>query len=185
MSILTEHDKGIVHKQFDALLKHAPRVTKKAERELIRKAFHFANEAHENQKRKSGEPYILHPIAVARIVAEEMGLGTVSICAALLPAVMKVNASLLAEKLEYSEKLLRFEEIARWVTGDAKAGVQDLVEWFSLLAADLKIQPLSSFGVRKKDFPAIIEKASRSSSMKGNPVPLNDVDMARILELAL
>jgi len=56
---------------------------------MIIKAFHFANEAHEYQKRKSGEPYILHPIAVARIVAEEMGLGTVSICAALLHDVVE------------------------------------------------------------------------------------------------
>jgi GTP pyrophosphokinase len=51
---------------------------------LIRKAFNIALEAHKDQRRKSGEPYIYHPIAVARICAEEMGLGVTSVVAALL-----------------------------------------------------------------------------------------------------
>jgi len=51
---------------------------------LIRKAFNIAVEAHKDQRRKSGEPYIYHPIAVARICAEEIGLGTTSVVAALL-----------------------------------------------------------------------------------------------------
>jgi GTP diphosphokinase / guanosine-3',5'-bis(diphosphate) 3'-diphosphatase len=51
---------------------------------LIRKAFNIAVEAHKDQRRKTGEPYIYHPIAVARICAEEIGLGTVSVVAALL-----------------------------------------------------------------------------------------------------
>ncbi|HRD51500.1 MAG TPA: HD domain-containing protein, partial [Flavobacteriales bacterium] len=51
---------------------------------LIRKAFNIAVEAHKDQRRKSGEPYIYHPIAVARICAEEIGLGSTSVVAALL-----------------------------------------------------------------------------------------------------
>jgi guanosine-3',5'-bis(diphosphate) 3'-pyrophosphohydrolase len=51
---------------------------------MIRKAFNIAVEAHKDQRRKSGEPYIYHPIAVARICAEEIGLGTTSVVAALL-----------------------------------------------------------------------------------------------------
>ncbi len=51
---------------------------------MIRKAFNIAVEAHKDQRRKSGEPYIYHPIAVARICAEEVGLGTTSVVAALL-----------------------------------------------------------------------------------------------------
>ncbi|MEO8590497.1 MAG: bifunctional (p)ppGpp synthetase/guanosine-3',5'-bis(diphosphate) 3'-pyrophosphohydrolase [Flavobacteriales bacterium] len=51
---------------------------------MIRKAFNIAVEAHKQQRRKSGEPYIYHPIAVARICAEEIGLGTTSVVAALL-----------------------------------------------------------------------------------------------------
>ena len=57
--------------------------------ERITKAFNFANQAHAGVKRRSGEPYIMHPIAVARIVCREMGLGSTSICSALLDEVVE------------------------------------------------------------------------------------------------
>ncbi|MDE6272083.1 MAG: RelA/SpoT family protein [Muribaculaceae bacterium] len=57
--------------------------------EIIRKAFRFAKRAHEGARRRSGEPYILHPIAVAGIVVRELGLGSTSICAALLHDVVE------------------------------------------------------------------------------------------------
>ncbi len=59
------------------------------EMELVHKAFDFANEAHHNIRRRSGEPYMLHPIAVASIVVSEIGLGCKSICAALLHDVVE------------------------------------------------------------------------------------------------
>ena len=52
--------------------------------EIITKAFNFAKQAHKGVRRLSGEPYIMHPIAVAQIACEEIGLGSTSICAALL-----------------------------------------------------------------------------------------------------
>jgi len=58
-------------------------------REIIEKAFNFARNAHRGVRRRSGEPYIMHPIAVARIVCEEIGLGSTSICAALLHDVVE------------------------------------------------------------------------------------------------
>ncbi len=63
--------------------KHRKRV------EIITKAFNFANQAHKGIKRRSGEPYIMHPLAVARIVCNEIGLGSTSICAALLHDVVE------------------------------------------------------------------------------------------------
>ena len=57
--------------------------------ELITKAFNFARQAHKGVRRHSGEPYILHPLAVARIVCAEIGLGSTSICAALLHDVVE------------------------------------------------------------------------------------------------
>ena len=57
--------------------------------EIIERAFRFANAAHKGVRRRSGEPYILHPIAVARIVISELGLGSTSICAALLHDVVE------------------------------------------------------------------------------------------------
>ena len=89
MSILSEHDNLLIQEQFRELQLNCPRVTTKADKGLILKAFNFSNEAHKNIKRRSGEPYIFHPIAVARIVSEEMGLGTISICAALLHDVVE------------------------------------------------------------------------------------------------
>ncbi len=63
--------------------KHRKRV------EIITKAFNFANQAHKGVKRRSGEPYIMHPLAVAKIVCNEIGLGSTSICCALLHDVVE------------------------------------------------------------------------------------------------
>ena len=57
--------------------------------EIIERAFRFAKEAHKGVRRRSGEPYILHPVAVAKIVIAELGLGSTSICAALLHDVVE------------------------------------------------------------------------------------------------
>ena len=57
--------------------------------EIIKRAFKFAKEAHSGIRRRSGEPYILHPIAVAKIASQEIGLGSTSICAALLHDVVE------------------------------------------------------------------------------------------------
>ena len=67
----------------DSNTKHRKKV------EIITKAFNFANQAHKGIKRRSGEPYIMHPIAVASIVCNEIGLGSTSICAALLHDVVE------------------------------------------------------------------------------------------------
>ena len=57
--------------------------------DIITKAFNFARQAHKGVRRLSGEPYIMHPIAVAQIASEEMGLGSTSICSALLHDVVE------------------------------------------------------------------------------------------------
>ena len=57
--------------------------------DIITKAFNFAKQAHKGVRRLSGEPYIMHPIAVAQIACEEIGLGSASICAALLHDVVE------------------------------------------------------------------------------------------------
>ena len=59
--------------------------------EIIEKAYKFAREAHKGVRRRSGEPYIMHPITVAQIVSQEIGLGSTSICAALLHDVVAVS----------------------------------------------------------------------------------------------
>lgn len=69
---------------YAGLLRASKSIRNKEDTRLIRKAFNVAVEAHSGMRRKSGEPYIFHPIAVARICAEEMGLGTTAIVCALL-----------------------------------------------------------------------------------------------------
>jgi GTP pyrophosphokinase len=76
-------------REYRALLKNAKRELDDADRLLIRKAFDLASEAHRPMRRKSGEAYIFHPLAVARIVSEEIGLGTTSIVCALLHDVVE------------------------------------------------------------------------------------------------
>lgn len=82
-------EEAMIEQAFQELLndylatKHRKRV------EIITKAFNFANQAHRGIKRRSGEPYIMHPISVAKIVCNEIGLGSTSICAALLHDVVE------------------------------------------------------------------------------------------------
>lgn len=89
-SPFTEEDYQIIEKAVAPLRTAArKRCASREEYELVLKAFDFANDAHRNVRRRSGEPYILHPIAVARIVVEEIGLGCKSICSALLHDVVE------------------------------------------------------------------------------------------------
>ncbi len=87
---MTEADEAaMIQQEFDALLRDyaATRHTQKIE--LITRAFEFAKKAHHGVRRRSGEPYIMHPLAVARIVVKEIGLGSTSICSALLHDVVE------------------------------------------------------------------------------------------------
>jgi len=85
---IEEENKEIANRYKD-LLKGTYKVLSKDDKELIRKAFEIAVDAHSKQRRKTGEPYIYHPIAVAKIVAMEIGLGATSIAAALLHDVVE------------------------------------------------------------------------------------------------
>ncbi len=82
--IFDEEDVKRIQSEYDSLVNNLLRCNKPGDRELIEKAFNVANKAHWNMRRKSGEPYILHPIAVAKIVNQEIGLGARSIATALL-----------------------------------------------------------------------------------------------------
>jgi GTP diphosphokinase / guanosine-3',5'-bis(diphosphate) 3'-diphosphatase len=89
MDILTEEDKIIINEHYEDLLKNVPRCKTEDDFKLVHKAFNLANEAHKGVKRKSGEPYILHPIAVAKIVSSEIGLGPRAIACALMHDVVE------------------------------------------------------------------------------------------------
>lgn len=90
MAEFSQEEKDNIQKQFDELLRLSPKCHKNEETlALVKKAFSVANEAHYGTRRRSGEPYILHPIAVARIVSDEIGLGSKSVISALLHDVVE------------------------------------------------------------------------------------------------
>ena len=90
ISKFTAHDHEVIARDYADLKEAArKRCNDQAELDMIQKAFDFANEAHKGVRRRSGEPYILHPIAVAKIVVSNIGLGYKSIIAALLHDVVE------------------------------------------------------------------------------------------------
>ncbi|MGM9837798.1 MAG: RelA/SpoT family protein [Paludibacteraceae bacterium] len=88
-SEFTYEEEQMIQREFESLLDDYAHTTHRQKIELITHAFHFANQAHRGVRRLSGEPYIMHPLAVARICVREIGLGSTSICSALLHDVVE------------------------------------------------------------------------------------------------
>src|SRR3982750_340594 len=110
-----EQEKKLILREYRSLLRALKARIKPGDRKLIRHAFEMAAEAHKTMRRKSGEPYILHPLAVARICVEEIGLGVRStICALLHDTVEDTDISLDDVQREFGI------EIARIVDGLTK-----------------------------------------------------------------
>ncbi len=84
-----EKENKAIAQEYKELLRISYQTLTDSDKKLIRKAFDVAVDAHKDQRRKSGEAYIFHPIAVAKIVASEIGLGATSIAAALLHDVVE------------------------------------------------------------------------------------------------
>jgi len=108
-----------------------------------------------------------------------------AICGRLLPHVMAVNVRALQERLPESAALRRYDQIAQILIGSPKATARDGVAWIQALCEALHVPPLSSYEITTEDFPPLIEKASVSSSMQGNPIKLTPDEMREILTRAL
>ncbi|CAN5546690.1 RelA/SpoT family protein [soil metagenome] len=89
IAIDLEEEKKEIIRRYRKLLRHAKPILKDGDARVIKKAFSTSLEAHKEMRRKSGEPYIYHPLAVAQICVDEIGLGTTSIVAALLHDVVE------------------------------------------------------------------------------------------------
>ncbi len=107
-----------------------------------------------------------------------------AVCACLLSAVMEVNIGTL-KNYNLTKQLRKFDNIARILTGDYKAQAEDGVGWVKQLVKKLGIPSLSDFKIPPESFRELIEKAKNSSSMKGNPVDLNDKQLLEILNRSL
>jgi len=108
-----------------------------------------------------------------------------AVCAALLPHGMAVNIRAVRARDPEGETLRRYETVARLLTGKPDALAEDGVEWVRQLCRDLRIPPLSAYGIQEKDVPALVEKASQASSTKGNPITLTMNELQEILTRAL
>ena len=122
--------------------KHRKRV------EIITKAFNFANQAHKGIKRRSGEPYIMHPIAVAKIVCNEIGLGSTSICAALLHDVVE-DTDYTVEDIEniFGPKIAQIVDgltkISGGIFGDqASAQAENFKKLLLTMSNDIRVIPI-------------------------------------------
>ena len=118
----------LVEAAFREVLNAYARSNHRRKVEMVERAFRFAKEAHKGARRHSGEPYILHPIAVARIVICELGLGSTSICAALLHDVVKNTEYTIADiEHAFGPRIAAIVEGITKISGgifDARSSVQ-------------------------------------------------------------
>src|ERR1700744_3998349 len=114
-NLTEDQEKKLILREYRALLRSLKPKLKHGDKELIRSAFEMAADAHKTMRRKSGEPYILHPLAVARICSEEIGLGVRSTICALLHDVVE-DTDITLEDIERDFG----SEIARIVDGLTK-----------------------------------------------------------------
>ena len=108
-----------------------------------------------------------------------------NICAAILPHGIAANLRALRARAPESPALERYHEAARLTTGESSASADDLVSWVANLTQHLRIPGLSAWHVREQDVAPIVERAARASSMKANPLPLSDSELADTVRKAL
>jgi len=106
-------------------------------------------------------------------------------CARLLPPVVEANVRALRAREPASPALERYREVARLLTGRPDAEPEDAVSWLRGLAAELRVPPLSAYGIGTGDVPAVVAKARVASSMQGNPIALTEAELEELLASAL
>lgn len=107
------------------------------------------------------------------------------VCAALLAPVMEANLRALRDRQPDSPVLARYATVAECLTGRTGATPEDGVRWVAAVSRQLGIPGLSAGGIGAADFPELVEKAARASSMKANPLPLSTAELTAILTAAL
>lgn len=108
-----------------------------------------------------------------------------AVCATLLPHVLRANHEALVSREPSHHAIDRIHEIGQWLTGRADANAADAVAWCAEIATTLPIPRLASWGIKSADVSEIVQRARNASSMKGNPLPLSDEELAAILDAAL
>ncbi|AIZ64401.1 MFS transporter [Hymenobacter sp. DG25B] len=126
-----EVERNEILRAYRRLLRTAKPYLHGNDAKLIKKAFNTSLDAHKDMRRKSGEPYILHPLAVAQIVVEEIGLGTTSIVAALLHDVVEDTTWEIADvEREFGSKVARIVDGLTKISGVFEYGTSEQAENF-------------------------------------------------------
>jgi len=107
------------------------------------------------------------------------------VCASLLPAVVETNIRALEERDADNPALEKYSEMAGLVTQSRNAKLEDGLDWIKETCMQMHVPGLSDFGITESDLPSIVEKGKQASSMKGNPLPLRDEELAGILTRSL
>ncbi len=140
-----EAENKLIVKQYRALLRSIKRTLTSQDRKKIREAFDLSLNAHKNMRRKSGEPYILHPLAVAQICTEEIGLGVTSVISALLhDTVEDTDITLELIKLKFGEKVMRIIDGLTKISGvfdqpDRSAQAENFKKMLLTLGDDVRV----------------------------------------------
>jgi GTP pyrophosphokinase len=126
-----EQEKKEIIRRYRKLLRHAKPILKDDDAKVIKRAFNMSQEAHKNMRRRSGEPYIFHPLSVAQICVEEIGLGTTSIVSALLHDVVE-DTELEIEDIErhFGKKVARIIDGLTKISGAFDYGTSQQAENF-------------------------------------------------------
>ena len=128
----TPEDERLIKEKWEELLQSCTKICKNDEDwEFIKRAFFLAKEAHGGVRRRSGEPYLLHPIAVAKIVVDEIGLGVKSVVAALLHAVVE-DTEYTVEDMEriFGPKIAKMVDGLTKMSGVFNADTSEQAEYF-------------------------------------------------------
>jgi alcohol dehydrogenase class IV len=108
-----------------------------------------------------------------------------ALCAAVLPHGMAINIQALRRRAPYHAALERYLDIARLLTHHSTAEPEDGANWVVALCQQLSVSPLRVHGLQPQQISALVEKAARANSMKGNPIPLTTQELIEIAERAL
>lgn len=108
-----------------------------------------------------------------------------AVCAALLPHVMETNVRALRARDAESVYLRRYTQVARILTGDPNASIEDGINRVRRLCAEMRIPSLAAYGVKEEHMAELVAKAGKASSMRGNPIVLTERELAEILRAAI
>lgn len=108
-----------------------------------------------------------------------------AICAALLPHAVAINIRALRERAPDHPALAKYQDTARILTGNRQARAEDAISWIVELCTRLAVHSLGDLGLHCEQIPVVVEKAQKASSMKANPLPLTDAEIADIAQRSL